>query len=137
MGNKSIQWPITDYSKKMAVFYSKKTAVRYFLTDIPIQGSFSPAFGTAATTTIALCSLSLGAEMRTNPTLTATATEWVLSDGANTSIDLTAISIQPSANSVTSPMIRCEVASGLTQYRPYFLAADVNQNRKLIFSAEL
>ncbi len=101
------------------------------------QGSFSPAFGTAATTTIALCYLSLGAEMRTNPTLTATATDWVLSDGANTSIDLTAISIQPTTNSVTLPMIRCEVAAGLTQYRPYFLAADENQNRKLIFSAEL
>ena len=101
------------------------------------QSGFSVGFGSAATTTIALISLSLGIPMRIDPILTATATDWYLTDGATTPTDLTAISIQSSANSVISPSIRCEVATGLTQYRPYSLTADNNQNRIMIFSAEL
>lgn len=91
--------------------------------------------GFAATGNTAFAQLHLPVPLRTTPTLTATATDWKLTDGG-TPIDLTALSIQSNINSSISPLLRAE-GTGLTQYRPYIMAADGTPGRLLILSAEL
>jgi len=95
------------------------------------------AFGVAATTTIALVTLTLPNELRSTPVITATATDWQLSDAVNAPVDLSEIAMQGTASTRLTPQIRCTVASGLTANRPYYLVADGTANRLMIFSAEL
>lgn len=92
-------------------------------------------YGSAISTTVAHIQVRLN-DMRIVPTLTATATDWQLSDGV-TATDLTAISILANGASTNTVTLVCTVASGLTQFRPYKLIADGTAGRLMRFEAEL
>jgi hypothetical protein len=98
----------------------------------------SVGIGTAASTTVAYINVPLITEMRSTPTLTATATDWQLDDTANAPTDVTALVIDDlTLSSKHDVVLRASAASGLAQYRPYYLVGDGTAGRKLIFSAEL
>jgi hypothetical protein len=80
------------------------------------------ALGTASSTTIAQVLLNLKQTMRIVPTLIATAADFQLYDGVNIGVAVTTIrksTINNSGGLVFA--LELIVASGLTQYRPYFL----------------
>jgi hypothetical protein len=108
-----------------------------------IKGSALTAFGSgwANQTTTATINIPLKVTMRAVPTLIATATDYVLLDTINAGVDVIGLAID--ANSTNSQSIAnyviltATVASGLTQYRPYHLAADNGGTRLLILQSEL
>lgn len=99
-------------------------------TEVPI------GTGVAISTTQARIVVNLGTPMRVSPSLTATAGDWKISDGV-TSTDVTAISIVTDQKSTRTATLLITVASGLTQYRPYYLFADTTASRQMIFDSEL
>ena len=97
------------------------------------------AFGIAASTTVAYVSIFLPVSMRATPTLSiATATDWKLYDGVNAATDVTALVIDDKTMSNFQLVtLKATVASGLTQYRSYWLTEDATISRLLVLSAEL
>jgi len=91
--------------------------------------------GFAADTTHAYIPFIFPVPMKTVPTLTVTAADWLLSDDT-TNTDLTAMQILANVNSNMDIHVYCTVASGLTAFRPYMLQADGNANKLLYFSAD-
>jgi hypothetical protein len=91
--------------------------------------------GSAASTTIIGIKVKLPVTMRTAPTITATATDFFLSDGVGAGIDLSSIALFSATKDLVE--IDARVASGLTQYRFYTLFSDATANRILVLSAEL
>lgn len=109
---------------------------RYFQLYNADETNSRIGFGSAASTTVAHIVINLREKMRIVPALTATATDWRVSDfGAGT--DLTAIALTASSQTTSSVLIQCTVAAGLTANRPYTLEADGNANRQLLLSSEL
>jgi len=96
----------------------------------------SMGFGTAISTTVARIFAPLDVRLRTVPALTATATEFDLSDGAS-DIACTALSLNANWKAEDSVMIDATVAAGLTQFRPYYLQTDGTAGRLLTLDAEL
>lgn len=94
------------------------------------------AQGLATSTTAGRMFMPLGVEMRTPPTLTATASDWQLSDGASASVDVTVLATIANFTSTKGVFFQSDAASGLTQWRPYYLIAD-SAGKVLILSAEL
>lgn len=94
--------------------------------------------GSAASTTVHYSMLHLPVLMRSSTmTLTATAGDWVLDDGANAATDVTSLAlVGDTYNTAQAVFLNASVASGLTQYRVYHLEAD-GSARTLILSAEL
>jgi hypothetical protein len=93
--------------------------------------------GSAASTIGVYVTMYLKQTMRAIPTLTATATDWKVSDLV-AGIDLTDLSFDDATiQGINQVTMRCTVASGLTQFRPYFLQSDGTAERLLIFNAEL
>ena len=91
--------------------------------------------GWAESTTVAHILIPNTTEMRTTPTLTATATDWQLLDFVGAATDITALAIQSTLSSSKYISLQATAASGLTQYRNYALISDAA--RVLILSAEL
>lgn len=77
--------------------------------------------------------------MRTNPTLTATASDWLIQDIASAAIDLTAIATLTTEgySRYEQTVIKATVAAGLIGFRPYTLIGDGTAGRTLVLSAEL
>lgn len=103
------------------------------MNDGSVQGVMGLGF--ANTTTSAPIFVPLPVQMRIEPTLVATATDWQLSDGV-TNTDLTVIGTSTTNGHNLGVLIICTVAAGLTQFRPYRLQADNTAGRLLIFDAE-
>jgi hypothetical protein len=99
-----------------------------------LDGDVNVAFGMANGTTLMYCVVRLP-NMRAVPTLTATATDWELRDLSGLNQALTAIDLNTSSENYIT--IQCTVASGLTQYRSYYLKADGTLTRTILISAEL
>jgi hypothetical protein len=96
------------------------------------------AFGTASSTTVAMVNISLPNQMRVVPTLTATAGDWQLDDSINAPTDVTSLVMDDLGFSNTKlAVLKAGTASGLTAYRPYYLAGDGSAGRVLILDAEL
>lgn len=94
--------------------------------------------GMGVATNVANIQVSLPVQMRTTPTLTATAADLKLYDGI-TSTTLNAIALSGAAAQqaqASCVSIDAGVAAGLTQFRPYYLMF-VAQPKILILSAEL
>lgn len=90
-------------------------------------------FGTAYSTTRAITMVGLPVTMRTTPALSTTG-NFRLHDAVTTTA-VTAFAITNSSDNIFG--IDSTVASGLTQYRPYFLGSNNDTTAKLIASAEL
>lgn len=94
--------------------------------------------GSAASTTIAYINIRLRRDMRTTSTLSsATAGDWQLNPAGVGGIDVTAIGVESGFWGKNGGYVKCTVASGLTQYRPYDLTGNGTAGRKLVFEAEL
>lgn len=94
------------------------------------------AWGWAGDNTTVEANIAFPVQMRTFPTLTATGSDWVISDRGSGAIDCTGISLSTSVQSTSMAMVRVTTA-GHTQYRPYAICADGTAGRLLILSAEL
>jgi len=97
------------------------------------------AAGSAFSTTVAYPHLFLPVEMRATPTLIiATAGDWQLDDTVNAPTDVTALVIDDMTfSSKKAVVLKASAASGLTQYRSYYLVGDGNAGRVLALAAEL
>ena len=91
-------------------------------------------FGTAVSSTAAGIDVFFPVSMRTNPTAIESA-NLAVTDGANARTNVTSVTFNASSNLVAN----CEynVASGLTQYRPYSLFNQTSTTAYIGFSAEL
>jgi len=89
------------------------------------------AFSTTGVTTITY----LPVEMRVIPTLTATGAQRVTDGAATTAI--TAVALNTSNSSKKTIVVESTVASGLTQYRPYYWSANNDSAARVTFSSEL
>lgn len=94
------------------------------------------AWGWAGDNTTVEANLCFPVQMRTFPTITATGSDWVISDRGSGAIDCTGISLSTGVQSTNMAMIRVTTA-GHTQYRPYAICADGTAGRLLILDAEL
>jgi hypothetical protein len=92
------------------------------------------AAGSASSTTRATVGFWYPTTMRAEPTLTATGSDFQLSDGAS-STNMTGFSIAEQSPQMIA--INCDVSSGLTQFRPYWLKQDGSSSRSFFLSAEL
>jgi len=92
-------------------------------------------FGTARATTFAMQTLSLPVEMRIAPTAIEFGASLELWDGNTAATAATTLTL----DAVSSKYVRytTNVASGLTQYRPYTLRAATSSSAYLGFTAEL
>ena len=91
------------------------------------------ATGNGIGTTFLYATLNLPVEMRTIPTMTATASDWTVSDWT-AGYDCTALSLFRGSPSVL--LLKATVASGITQFKFYNLSTDASA-RSLYFDAEL
>ena len=89
------------------------------------------AFSTTGVTTITY----LPVEMRVIPTLTATGAQRVTDGAATTAI--TAVALNTSNSSKKTIVVESTVASGLTQYRPYYWSSNNDSAARVTFSSEL
>jgi hypothetical protein len=91
--------------------------------------------GYAATTTTGRIFVYPPTEMRKEPAITVTVTDWDMSDGA-TQTTLTNLTLGAVNSSTRCYQLTITVAAGLTQFRPYSLRAN-NAGKRMVFSAEL
>jgi hypothetical protein len=90
--------------------------------------------GTATATTTVQMTIPLSVKMRANATPLDYST-LAVSDGVAAAIAVTSLAI--ATNSDLTPAVIATVASGLTQYRPYFLVANASADAYVAFSSEL
>jgi len=93
--------------------------------------------GSATSTTVAQIDITLATTMRTTPSVT-TSGNFMLGDGvSNTAV--TSFSLSSSGDECSPNVVALNsfVASGLTQFRPYFLFAGNSLASSLIVTAEL
>jgi hypothetical protein len=90
-------------------------------------------WGSASSTTRVVLVAQFPVEMRVTPTLSSFGNFRV--DDAAAAIAVTAITLDNPSKQRS--VILADVASGLTQYRPYKLSADNDATARLVFSAEL
>jgi len=91
--------------------------------------------GTCATTTTARAVIPTPVPMYKVPTVTATGSDWLVSDELNTTA-VTSVAVVPELINTFSPCLSFSVASGLTQYRPITIRSN-GANKKLILEAEI
>jgi hypothetical protein len=106
----------------------------YFRNTQTANNQHLTPFGTAVSSTAAAIDVFFPVSMRTNPTAIESA-NLAVTDGANARTNVTSVTFNASSNLVAN----CEynVASGLTQYRPYSLFNQTSTTAYVGFSAEL
>lgn len=115
---------------------------RYFiaiLADGVNQGA-SPItnFGIAYSTTNAQMPISLPVQMRTAPSLSVSSvTGFRIYDTVNAAGTTNAVALASVASQPLSVVVSASVASGLTQYRPYYLIPGASATNYIYISAEL
>lgn len=93
--------------------------------------------GIANSTTTANVMIYFPVAMRVPPTeIVATAGDWWLWDSVNTTT-VTSIALKTGHISNKNTLLELGVASGLTQYRPYYIIAQNSVGKTIIISAEL
>ena len=90
--------------------------------------------GATATTQVSLPTY-LPVEMRTTPTISTN--DLQVADGVNAAVDCTSIAAGTNVNTRRIAFIQYNVASGLTQYRPYYARVSNNTSGYIDFDAEL
>ena len=110
---------------------------RYFIsyTNASGQNEMAGLFGSALSTTGASICLSLPVEMRTRPTIAATLL--TLADGVNAAINVTSVSLRTDVSNSKLVFYESTVASGLTQFRPYYVRFATSSSGSIQLSAEL
>jgi len=95
-------------------------------------------YGQAINTAACSINIFLQTPMCKIPTLSSliTASDWVLTDGVGSAIDVTGFSINTKATQ-RLVIVDTSVSSGLTQYRQYWLRGDTAGERKFILEANL
>jgi hypothetical protein len=93
-------------------------------------------FGSATSSTDVISNFILPVEMRVTPTALEFATLCVSPDNSAT-IAVTVASLTTNKSNSKLAVITTSVASGLTQYRPYFVLANNSTSAYIAFSAEL
>ena len=106
----------------------------YFRNTQTANNQHLTPFGTAVSSTAAAIDVFFPVPMRTNPTAIESA-NLAVTDGANARTNVTSVTFNSASNLVAN----CEynVASGLTQYRPYSLFNQTSTTAYVGFSAEL
>jgi hypothetical protein len=95
-------------------------------------------FGIATGTASAQMTIPLPVTMRTAPSFsTSSTTGFRVYDALNAAVATTNITLAASASQPNAIMIAVSVASGLTQYRPYYLIPGASVTNYLYMSAEL
>jgi hypothetical protein len=95
-------------------------------------------FGYAISDTTAHINIPLPVTMRITPSLTATATDWVLDDAINAPVDLSAIVVSDQVYARPSwVVLKCSVAAGAYEGLPVWLASDGTVGRILLLTAGL
>lgn len=122
---KQVQEDLTECKRYYQNLVSNATSTSYFI---------GKGFATSATN--ARVAIELEKEMRVVPTVTATASDFVVNDGV-TSTDTTTITKITTQSTAKKIRLDCTVAAGLTQFRPYALQADVTAGRVFALDAEL
>lgn len=126
-----IPYPSKSYAEELAA------CQRYCQSFVSVGTNERVFSGHAVSTTEADFVVNLRPTMFTTPTLVSTATDWKNSDGV-TATDVTSMSLPSSIfNSPDHVTVAAAVASGLTQYRPYWLEGDGSASRRINFEAEL
>lgn len=101
-----------------------------------VAGNEAVAHGSANGTNQAIFLVRTPVTMRQAPTLTATFSDWQLTDG-NTNHDVTSSLVQSASTPDILRMVATLSTSPLTQFRPYNLAGDAGGTRLLIAESEL
>jgi hypothetical protein len=106
----------------------------YFRNTQTANNQHLTPFGSAVSSTAAAIDVFFPVPMRTNPTAIESA-NLAVTDGANARTNVTSVTFNAASNLVAN----CEynVASGLTQYRPYSLFNQTSTTAYVGFSAEL
>jgi hypothetical protein len=107
----------------------------YFRTTSELSAYANFSYGIANSTTACRISVTPPTEMRIKPNSVEFA-NLSLFDGA-AFFAVTGTTIDTGINTPRLPYVNCGVASGLTQFRPYFLIANNTTSAFLAFSAEL
>jgi hypothetical protein len=111
---------------------------RFCFSTTTVAAAENIAMGPAASTTVAYTHVPLQREMRKVPTLTATAADWQLDDTVNAPTNVTGLAIDDLTFSNTKMVtLKASAASGLTQYRTYYLVGDGTTGRVIILDAEI
>ena len=123
-----------DHLKYGAVLFE---AQRYtYAIDGDTVTNTPAGFGQALSTTAARIGVPIPRPMRDFPMLEGNATQWQLDDDANPTTALVSWAVNGAAGSPMCVRVTATVASGLTQYRPYWLTS-VASGGNLILSAAL
>lgn len=100
---------------------------------VSIPAYASLVLGTATSATLGKFLVQFPILMAVAPSMTVTATDWAMKDLSGGPIDVTVLTLDQSRTDGGS--LTATVASGLTAFRPYALAADATANRVMIFEA--
>ena len=107
----------------------------YVFNSIETLSSIGIAFGQSATAARAV--INIPTNLRTIPTLTATASDFELSDGIAAGVDCTTIALTSNCAGNSSFTLDLGVTTGLTARYPYSLRTNNGVGKLLILSSEL
>ena len=96
---------------------------------------FIGGWGGASLTTQVSLPTYLPVEMRTTPSVSSN--DLQVADGVNAAVDCTSIAAGSNVNTRRIAFVQYNVASGLTQYRPYYARVSNNTSGYIDFDAEL
>ena len=130
VGDVALQFQPRDYADE------EKRCQRIRFVPDTTQSLSHVAIGGNSSTTNARCLVNLPVEMRIAPTLTVTASDFAIAEVGGTNIACTAIAILANQASKYTVGLSCDVASGLTAYRPCQLRT-TGVGKIMVFSAEL
>lgn len=109
--------------------------VMRYLFSLKSDVAYQPiAMGIAASTTAGTIPVFLPVKLRTNPSLIATASDWVISDSA-ANFDVTVLGLITGYNGTQSLYLSVTVASGLIAKEPLFFVGDGTVGRTLVLDA--
>jgi len=131
MGSVALPFQPKSYEEEL------RACERYYkqYTSVAQYDQLGCSLGLAANTVLVYLPVLMPVTMRKQPTLSySTVTNFSVADGI-TGTALTALSIINSSS--PNFMLQATVASGLTQFRPYFLQAQVGAGQYIGYSAEL
>jgi hypothetical protein len=132
-GSTATSFDYRDYGRELMMcqrYYQRSSASSVY--------SNLANIGTAISTTQVYLTMPILVSMRSAPSITSSST-LLSADGVNTSTVVTGLAIGSSTFSPTEDVITlvATVASGLTQYRPYYLHSNNNSSGAIQLSSEL